>query len=101
LPRNRRFKSRIAASLVTSTVTCPRNRTAACARVKNCANVRTEGNWSGATGDFRPGAAAGGPAEGFAETGFGGESDFSSGSMRIIVRGAGYAAQPHRDFDFT
>ena len=76
LPRKRRFKSRIAASLVTSTVTCPRSRTAACARVKNCANVRTEGSRSGATGDFRPGAAAAGPAEGFAETGFGGRVRF-------------------------
>lgn len=82
MPRNLRFRRRISASVVSSTLTCPRRDTACCAAARNRARVRPEGGRTAES--FRGWATAGRRAE----AGPSAEMETKPGSRRIIVRGA-------------
>src|SRR5579863_5285389 len=88
-PRNCRFSRRMAASVVRSTETCPRNFTAACASRRKRASVCRDGmRW--------PRKVAGWLAfpDLFGSFDCGERSVSRSGSKRIIVRGAAISAAP-------
>ena len=80
LPRNWRLSLRIAASVVSSTETCPRRRTASWASRKKVFRLRIDGRGAAfrATGDFDAEIRGGGS---------GSRSGSRCGSRRIIVRG--------------
>ena len=83
LPRNCRLSFRIAASVVSRTVTCPRRRTAARAALRKRARVRAEGSFKSRCTDLE--ADREDAAEGFAGFVFGEGSGSRSGSRIIIV----------------
>jgi len=82
----------MAASVVSSTVTSPFSRTAACAAARNRTSVRAEGRLN-----LRGVAEGAGAAARFDEVAFGAGSGSKSGSRRIIVlraAGSGGCAAP-------
>src|ERR1700739_933654 len=101
LPRNCRFSRRIVASVVSKTVTWPRNLAAACASRRKRARVRAVGmHW------FRGWALWAGPADRLGSFTCKEGSGSRSGSRRIIVREAATFSGPvssifYANFEFT